>query len=368
MDFSKSSISVMFAGCADGTLLPPYVCYKASHLYEAWTVGGPSGTRYNRSASGWFKMHTFEDWFETIVLPYYSRLEGKKVLIGDNLSSHLSVEVIRKCEQNSIFFVFLPANSTHILQPLDVSFFRPLKRSWRKILEDKKRSCRGKPCSLTKDSFSFLLNRLYKDVCSNAVANLKSGFEKCGLFPLNVEKPLAVLPHVSTRNNNVASDSTSAMDDCLNAVLQEMRYGDATKVKASRRKKLQIEPGKSVGSADLPSTSADKNLEDSDDQNKEDQGAEKEDDDFSYSVGNFVKFVYEGEYFSGNIISINDNGCMIKSRARSGFNWKWPQHEDIMLYPFSDIIKKIAPPVSKKRGTFSVPELDGIWGLSKRLK
>ena len=134
-------------------------------------------------------------------------------------------------------------------------------------------------------------------MCFNAVANLKSGFEKCGLFPLNVEKPLAVLPHVSTGDNNVPSDSTSAICDSLIAVLQEMRYSDATKVKASRRKRLQVEPGKSVGSADLPSTSAQKNLEDSDDQEKEDQGAEKEDDDFSYSMENFMKFVCEGEYF-----------------------------------------------------------------------
>ena len=27
MSHSKSAVSVMFAGCADGTLLPPYVCY-----------------------------------------------------------------------------------------------------------------------------------------------------------------------------------------------------------------------------------------------------------------------------------------------------------------------------------------------------
>ena len=250
----------------------------------------------------------------------------------------------------------MPASSTHILQPLDVSSFQPLdvsplKRSWRKILEDEKRSCREKPCSLAKDSFSLLLNRLYKNVCSNAVANLKSGFQKCGLLPLNVEKPLAVLPHVPAGDDNVASDSTSAMDDSLIAVLQEMRYGSATKVKASRRKKLQVEREKSVGSADLPSTSADNSLEDSDDQDKENQSAKKEDDDFSYSVGNFVKFVYEGEYFPGKIISINDNGYD-KVHGRSGFNWKWPQHENIMLYPFSDIIKKIASQGSKKRGAF----------------
>ena len=67
-----------------------------------------------------------------------------------------------------------------------------------------------------------------------------------------------MLPHVPTGDHNVASHSTSAMDDNLIAILQEMRYGNATKVKASRRKKLLVEPGKSVGSADLPSTSADK--------------------------------------------------------------------------------------------------------------
>ena len=78
MDFSKSVISVMFAGFADGTLLPPYVCYKAAHLYESWTVGGPPGTRYNCSASNWFELQTFKDWFETIVLPYFLRLQGKK--------------------------------------------------------------------------------------------------------------------------------------------------------------------------------------------------------------------------------------------------------------------------------------------------
>ena len=78
MDLSKSSTSVMFARCADETLLPPYVCYKAAHLYESRTIGGPPGTRDNRSASGWFELQTFKDWFEAIALPYFLRLQGKK--------------------------------------------------------------------------------------------------------------------------------------------------------------------------------------------------------------------------------------------------------------------------------------------------
>lgn len=52
LDHSKSSFSVMFAGAADGALLPPYVVYASLHLYPTWTQGGPKGTRYNRSKSG----------------------------------------------------------------------------------------------------------------------------------------------------------------------------------------------------------------------------------------------------------------------------------------------------------------------------
>ena len=289
-------------------------------------------------------------------------------MIGDNLSSHSSVEVIRKYEQNNILFVFLPPSSTPILQPLDVSFFCPLKRSWRKILEDKKRSCHGRPCNLAKDTFPLLLRRLYKEVYSNAASNIKASFEKCGLLPLNVEKLLAVLPQVATGDNTPESNlsSTSAMDDSLISVVQGMRYGDASKSKVSRAKKLNDEPGKSVELADFPSTSSDRNLEEESEGNNKEDHEVNELDDSRYFVGIFVKFVYESECFPGRIISTNESGCVIKSMTRSGFNWRWPQHEDIMHYPFPDIKIKIAPPVPKKRGVFSVSELDDAWGFKMR--
>jgi hypothetical protein len=48
----------------------------------------------------------------------------------------LSPEVIKLSEKYNIDFIFLPPNSTHITQPLDVAFFRPLKGSWRALLHD----------------------------------------------------------------------------------------------------------------------------------------------------------------------------------------------------------------------------------------
>ncbi|CAG5034842.1 unnamed protein product [Parnassius apollo] len=69
MDSTKSAISIMFAGAGDGTLLNPYVVYKAEHLWDTWITGGPPDTHYNRSRSGWFDSVCFEDWFTTVIVP-----------------------------------------------------------------------------------------------------------------------------------------------------------------------------------------------------------------------------------------------------------------------------------------------------------
>lgn len=52
LNSTKSSISIMFTACADGTLLPPSTVYKSKHLHEGWRIGGPKGARFNRSQSG----------------------------------------------------------------------------------------------------------------------------------------------------------------------------------------------------------------------------------------------------------------------------------------------------------------------------
>ena len=311
MSHSKSAVSIMYAGCADRTLLPPYVCNKAAHIYESWMTGGPPNARYNRSSSGWFEMPTFGDWFTTISLPHLKRLSGKKVMIVDNLSSHLSAQFIKSCEENNISFVFLPPRSTHFMQPLDVSFFAPLKRAYRKILEERKRACKGKALSIPTDTFPGLLKSLHNAVYKNAADNLKSGFKKCGLWPMNKEKPFASLPS-SGGDSSLNDESTSSINDSLISVLQNMRYGDGSKSKRGRRKKIDLEPGKSVGISDFPSTSVASSPPDED----------NPEDETGFAVDDYVIFSYEGELFPGQITAINEEKemCEIRAMVKSGFN------------------------------------------------
>ncbi len=46
--------------------------------------------------------------------------------VCDNLSSHVSLEVISLCRENNIEYVCLLPNSTDKMQPLDVGIFGPM--------------------------------------------------------------------------------------------------------------------------------------------------------------------------------------------------------------------------------------------------
>lgn len=242
MNSSKSAHSIMVAATAEGNLLPLYVVYKASHLYDTWVEGGPEKARYNRSKSGWFDGVCFEDWIKKIIIPHFRNVDGPKVLIGDNLSCHLSTECVRLCEQNNIKMVFLPSNSTHIAQPLDVSFFHPMKVCWRAILQQWKSGPGRKEASVPKDVFPSLLKRLVRKLQDNCEKNIKNGFAACGILPFC---PEAVLKRIPDKNQETSEEINSRVDQTLINLLEEMR-GVPSSTPRRKKRKLNAEPGKSV--------------------------------------------------------------------------------------------------------------------------
>ncbi|XP_012553005.2 uncharacterized protein LOC105842971 [Bombyx mori] len=244
---SKSSISIMMAGTAAGVLLPPYVIYKASNVYDSWTTGGPKGTRYHRTASGWIDGNTFEDYIKCIIIPFFKDKPGRKILIGDNLSSHLSIEVIKICEENHISFVFLPANSTHLTQPLDIAFFRPMKMAWRNILLRWKKTDGRSQATVPKGCFPRLLKLLINELSENVDSNLKAGFRKAGIIPIDRNEVLSRLPKENTED---PEKSRYAVDKSVLDILKEMRYGTINIKEPAHKSKINVDSGKSLGNID----------------------------------------------------------------------------------------------------------------------
>ena len=239
IEHSKASTSIMFCGSASGKMLPPMVVYKSKFLYDAWINGGPVNSVYDSTKSGWFDGRTFKKWFFNI---FVKNLEGEGpfALIGDNLGSHFSEEVIKVCVEMNIRFITLVPNSTHLCQPLDLAVFGPLKRCWRALLNEWRRESRKKG-TLPKQHFPLLLNRLFNKIKEE---NLFSGFRGSGICPLNEEE---VLRRMNTLDDSITESAERFLGGSVVKVLQEnLGVGNDQQKKASKKRGRKINPGEMV--------------------------------------------------------------------------------------------------------------------------
>jgi hypothetical protein len=60
---------------------------------------------------------------------------AKRLLILDGHSSHQTAEFDAFCKENAIICLCMPPHTSHLLQPLDVGVFGPLKRAYGKLVE-----------------------------------------------------------------------------------------------------------------------------------------------------------------------------------------------------------------------------------------
>lgn len=184
------------------------------------------------------------------MLPILRRQDGKKILIGDNLSSHLNIDVIRQCEKYNISFIALPPNATHLVQPLDVAFFRPMKDKWREILHEWKDTTLGSRCGkIPKDKFPSLLKKLMDIMNNRAVDILPAGFRKCGISPLNRAEVLSRMPEEIMDNQGTAIKE--ALSDSFLEQIQKKRDNLTALRQCQRRKKVNVPPGQSISAADV---------------------------------------------------------------------------------------------------------------------
>ena len=194
----RDYITILGVGCADGTRLPPFVVYKGKNLWSRWMQGGPAGCMYSVSDSGWMESANFVQWFEKMFLPATKHVAKKLpvILFFDGHHSHLSIKLIELARAHNVHLFCFPPHCTHILQPLDVAVFGPVKAARRKVLKEHQlETCAA---SITKEDFPMLLSKLWER--SFRPQHLVSGFYRCGLCPVSREavsshKLSTALPH-----------------------------------------------------------------------------------------------------------------------------------------------------------------------------
>lgn len=186
----RTLITAVECVSAAGKSLNPLVIWPAATLRNNWTAHETPGWHFACTDSGYTNNAVNLYWVQHVFDPSTRVIANGKprMLISDGHISHESLEVMTFCFENNIVLCRLPSHTSHKLQPCDVAVFGPLKTAYREQVE---RLFRGGAGTIGKQHFTLLYNR------ARAVAvtprNIRSGWSKAGLFPLNPERVLRTL-------------------------------------------------------------------------------------------------------------------------------------------------------------------------------
>ena len=176
--------TLVTAGCcvsASGRSLPPALVFPRVNYKDHFIRGAPAGTLGLANQSGWMTTELFPKVLAHIIKHVGCTKEKPAVLLMDNHESHLSLEVVEMARVNGLSIVTFPPHCSHRLQPLDVSFYGPLKSYYKNAVGEWNLSNPGKRISIYDIPACFA--RAFNKTCT--YENITSGFRKSEIFPLN---------------------------------------------------------------------------------------------------------------------------------------------------------------------------------------
>ncbi|XP_072401163.1 uncharacterized protein [Diabrotica undecimpunctata] len=158
------------------------IVFPYKRIPKELALSVPKGWAIGRSDSGWMTSATFFEYFANIFYPWLveNSIIFPVILFLDGHKSHYNLELYEFCIKHRIILYCLYPNSTHILQPCDVSIFRPLKVEWKSVCRLHKQKS---STPITRHNFSMLFKEAFDEACKERT--IINGFRICGLYPLN---------------------------------------------------------------------------------------------------------------------------------------------------------------------------------------
>jgi hypothetical protein len=188
---NREWVTAIEAICADGYSLPPCVIFAGKVYIAGWFESNlPSDWRIEVSNNGWTTDEIGLRWLQKHFIPHTnSRVRGRyRLLILDGHGSHLTPQFDRICAENNIIPLCMPAHSSHLLQPLDVGCFAPLKRAYGRFVSDLAR------CGYNHiDKLDFLADYPRARAEAFKLQTIQTSFAATGITPFEPERVLSKL-------------------------------------------------------------------------------------------------------------------------------------------------------------------------------
>lgn len=180
----SSNVTIIGAGNAIGNAIPPYYIFPGKKFDRSLLLNGtPAGSDGQCSQTGWSNSDTFKTYLEKHFLKYAKDVNtgNPTLILFDGHRSHISLTLHKWAESKNLLLFVLPPHCSHILQPLDVACFGPMKSFYNRESQLFLRKNPG--CKITKFNIGKLSGTAYQKALS--AGNLTAAFKKTGIFPFN---------------------------------------------------------------------------------------------------------------------------------------------------------------------------------------
>jgi len=188
---NREWITVIQGVNAMGWAIPPFIIFQGKNHLSAWYKEDnlPHDWVIAVSENGWTTNALGLEWLKHFDAHTKRRTVGSyRLLVIDGHESHNSLEFQQYCKENKIITLCMPPHSSHLLQPLDVGCFSPLKKAYGRQAEN---LMRNKINHITKLEFLPCFIGAFKD--SITKSNIQGAFRGAGLVPLDAEAVISKL-------------------------------------------------------------------------------------------------------------------------------------------------------------------------------
>jgi hypothetical protein len=188
---NREWVTVIATINAAGWSVPPFLIFAGQYHLSAWYEEAeiPRDWAIAVSDNGWTNNELGVEWLKHFNAHTKTRVVGaRRLLVLDGHESHHSLEFEELCKENNIYTLCMPPHSSHLLQPLDVGCFSPLKRAYSREVEA---LIRHHINHITKLEFLPAFKAAYDQ--SFTSANICSAFRGAGLVPLLPDAVLSKL-------------------------------------------------------------------------------------------------------------------------------------------------------------------------------
>lgn len=188
---NRQWVTVIQGVNAMGWYVPPFIVVAGKFHLSSWYEETPLPNDWviATSPNGWTTNEIGLEWIQHFDKYTKSQKTGRyRLLILDGHESHHSVEFEIYCKDNNIITLCMPPHSSHLLQPLDVGCFGPLKQAYGRQIEDKMRAGTS---HITKEDFFPAFFAAFQ--LSITKKNIQGGFRGSGLVPYSPEAVLSKL-------------------------------------------------------------------------------------------------------------------------------------------------------------------------------